>query len=334
MRDLKHKLVKAGYTLAALLLGFSVAAIGIYAQGTGTPSTLRVNVDANGYLLTAAAAQTAPITSTVFTNARLATDASGNLQVTVTGSPSLTSWSTTAANTATRDGIGVTSTAAITAINTTDAALGAQQWSPYIAWQGEGWSTSNSDSRTVLAKIEMQAVQGSTNPTGNFVISGSVNGGADTAFQTCSINSLSCTFAGALVGSANIIVASASPLQFGSARTRLLSSADGLLAIDNSGQTVGIQLNVGTAAPTVSSCGTGTITSGSRNVAGQFTVTGATACTVTFGAPNWTNAPFCVATNKTTGVLPVLVTTTTASAVTFTNLTDGDLVNYVCIGRI
>lgn len=53
----------------------------LFAQGS-TPNQLRVKTDANNYLLVAGAAQTNPISQpTVFTNAQLRTDASGNLLV-------------------------------------------------------------------------------------------------------------------------------------------------------------------------------------------------------------------------------------------------------------
>lgn len=52
---------------------------------SGTPSTLVVRVDANGYLVVTAATQTNPITSGVFSSRVLKTDASGNLQVILAG---------------------------------------------------------------------------------------------------------------------------------------------------------------------------------------------------------------------------------------------------------
>jgi hypothetical protein len=55
-----------------------------YAQQSGTPSTLRIRIDANGYLVLSAAAQTNPVTTSVFGNARLKTDSSGNLLVVLT----------------------------------------------------------------------------------------------------------------------------------------------------------------------------------------------------------------------------------------------------------
>ena len=72
-----------GLRLFVSLLLFSTIT---YAQGSGTPSTLRVLTDANGYLAIVGGAQTSPLSQpTVFSNTRLKTDASGYLLVVITG---------------------------------------------------------------------------------------------------------------------------------------------------------------------------------------------------------------------------------------------------------
>jgi hypothetical protein len=71
--------------LTSSIIAF-LGAISLYAQGSGTPSTLRVLTDANGYLVLVNATQTLPLNNpTVFSNTRLKTDASGYLQVVMTG---------------------------------------------------------------------------------------------------------------------------------------------------------------------------------------------------------------------------------------------------------
>jgi hypothetical protein len=65
--------------LLAILIGASAAVV--YAQTRGTPSQLRVNIDAVGRLGISSAAQTNPVTQVQFINARLSVDASGNLNV-------------------------------------------------------------------------------------------------------------------------------------------------------------------------------------------------------------------------------------------------------------
>lgn len=66
----------------------------LFAQSRGTPRQLRVKIDANGYLVATAAAQTNPITTVTFNNARLAVDANGYLQVIIAGGSSSVTTST------------------------------------------------------------------------------------------------------------------------------------------------------------------------------------------------------------------------------------------------
>lgn len=80
--------------------------------------------------------------------------------------------------------IGVTSTDGSVLQNLTVASLGAQQWSPRIHWIGQGWETSTSASQTVDFWAEAQPVQGSTNPSGNWVLSSRINGGGTTTLVT------------------------------------------------------------------------------------------------------------------------------------------------------
>jgi hypothetical protein len=74
--------------LKKISIFIAIFSVALLAQSRGTPSQIRVNVDANGYVVTSSAVQTLPITNTVFSNARIATDASGNLVVTNGGSSS------------------------------------------------------------------------------------------------------------------------------------------------------------------------------------------------------------------------------------------------------
>lgn len=69
--------------LTTLLLSLNI--VSLQGQGSGTPSTLRVKVDANGYLLAASATQTNPVTQGTFNTRILKTDASGSLLVVLTG---------------------------------------------------------------------------------------------------------------------------------------------------------------------------------------------------------------------------------------------------------
>lgn len=81
--------------------------------------------------------------------------------------------------TVTKDAIGTTSTDGVVIQNTTDAAAGAQQYSPRIRLRGEGWKTdATAASQTVDFALEVQPVQGTSAPTGNFILKASINGGA------------------------------------------------------------------------------------------------------------------------------------------------------------
>ena len=82
-------------------------------------------------------------------------------------------------STVTVPGIGVTSTDGLVLVNTTDAAAGAQQYSPRLRLRGEGWKTdATAASQTVDFAAEVQPVQGTSAPSGNFILKASINGGA------------------------------------------------------------------------------------------------------------------------------------------------------------
>lgn len=68
-----------------LLLVLLLAPSLIFAQGSGTPNSLRVRTDSNNILLAASSIQTPPYTTSVFSNTRLKTDADGNLLIAISG---------------------------------------------------------------------------------------------------------------------------------------------------------------------------------------------------------------------------------------------------------
>jgi hypothetical protein len=91
----------------------------------------------------------------------------------------------------------------------------------------------------------------------------------------------------------------------------------------------GHHLTKGTA-PTVGTCGTGTVVANSTDAAGQIIATGATACTVTFNVA-YTNAPFCTVSDNTTAA--GLKVTLSAASITVSGLTSGDTFSYICVGQ-
>ena len=112
----------------------------------------------------------------------------------------------------------------------------------------------------------------------------------------------------------------------------LRSAADGSLSIDNNAASSGLQLTFG-ADVTVTTCGTGAPTAGSKNSAGEITPTGAVACTVTFATPTFTNTPFCVVTVEGTTVTQYISAISTTSF-TVSGLLSGEKFMYHCTGRI
>lgn len=72
-----------------------------------------------------------------------------------------------------------TNTSGISLVNTTAAANGAQQISPAIRWQGNGWKTdATAASRDVNFRMDVLPVQGAANPSGNLRVQSSINGAA------------------------------------------------------------------------------------------------------------------------------------------------------------
>lgn len=118
-------------------------------------------------------------------------------------------------------------------------------------------------------------------------------------------------------------------------RTFFAFPANGTMRISQNSGATGTQLfiNVGTANPTVTSCGTGAVTTNSTNTAGEVTPTGASDCTLTFGLPNWSNTPFCIVTPETTlEAMSISAISVTAFTAHFT--TAANKFMYHCFGGL
>lgn len=81
----------------------------------------------------------------------------------------------------------------------------------------------------------------------------------------------------------------------------------------------------------VSSCGTGSLATGSTDRAGKATATGATGCTVNFGSA-YVTAPFCVVTDLTGTRAGMSVTVGTGTLV-IAGMTSGDAFAWNCIAN-
>lgn len=226
------------------------------------------------------------------------------------------------------NGIAVTSTDAETVQNTTPATAGVTvQMSPRTKWCGAGYNSVSTLSETDCYFWETLPATVAGTTTAQFKMGVSINAGAAT-YPFVITNAGVASFGPSTGGS--VLISGAGTFKFNT-QTIVASPADGLTNITNSGPTFGLQVNVGTATPTVTSCGTGSITAHSTNTAGGFTATGATSCTVTFGVPNWTNVPFCTVSEITTAGVS-RISAASVSAFTVTGFTSGDAFYYHCLG--
>lgn len=174
---------------------------GLTGLGTGVATALAVNVGSAGAFVAFNGALGTPSSGTL-TNASglpiggltglgsgvaawLATPSSANLATAVsdeTGSGALVfadSPSLTTLVTLTRSGIGVAATDGVIIQNATAAAAGAQQASPLLRLTGQGWKTdATAASQQVDWALQTLPVQGTTEPSANFLIRARINGGA------------------------------------------------------------------------------------------------------------------------------------------------------------
>lgn len=293
-------------------------------QGPLTNSdNLSVRTDANGYLMASGQVYTAPDGPlTNFGNIRVRTDSNGYLMVAFAGG-TVTAPLTVAAN-----NITTTSTDGAILNNATASTVGVPtQYSPRLKFCGTAWNSVGAASETDCWIIENRPATNAGATTQTLTFSESLAGAAYTNLG--GIDSL---------GTWNMQQFSAANTSYvgWNGRSRLYSTGDSLVNVMNSGNTFGLQLNAGTAATTVTACGTGAITVPSRNGNGAFTATGATACTVTFAAGTWANTPRCVITATKVPTTFPYISAISTSSFTVNGMTAGDnlTVNYICEGAI
>lgn len=146
--------------------------------------------------------------------------------------------------TITYTGIGATPTDGLTLQNTTAAAVGAQQYSPALRFSGRGWKTNAvAGSQTTDWRLYNQPVQGSASPLSNFLIDVSINGGAFLNLLALS-SAGGAILTGALQLSGNLNFAASGLITWAS-RSRVGSSADGIIELFNTAQTGFTRLNFG-----------------------------------------------------------------------------------------
>lgn len=101
--------------------------------------------------------------------------------------------------------------------------------------------------------------------------------------------------------------------------------------VTRGGNTISARLTATGPVPVLSTCGTGTLATGSNDTVGRITATGATACTVTFSATFGGNSADCAIENMTANRGNVSAASSTAFTVS--NLTANDVFVYHCLGR-
>jgi hypothetical protein len=149
----------------------SSGTLGVARGGTGLTSagTAGNVLTSNGTIWTSAAPST---TNPAGSGSELQFRSSGTAFGAVTNS----SVSSGAITLGAAEALGTTSTARLTVANTTAAAAGAQQVSPSIVLEGQGWkTTATAASQIVRFRQNVLPVQGAANPTGNLVIESEVN---------------------------------------------------------------------------------------------------------------------------------------------------------------
>lgn len=240
----------------------------------------------------------------------------------------------------TPSGIATTSTDGLNIINNTASTAGVPvQQSARLRFRSNVWNTTpTAANNTDDFFIESVPASGTT-PSGLLKFGSSLNGAAATYPMTL-------TSGGALANAGSIVsqgsISSVSTVNTntyfsgGAVGNQIaLNVANGLMNVAGNTliTTLGPQFNMGSAAPTVTSCSTGAVTAHSNNTFGEVTPTGATVCTLTFGAPNWSNQPFCVITVEATTVT-AYVSAISVSAFTVSGLASGEKFMYHCGGGI
>jgi hypothetical protein len=250
--------------------------------------------------------------------------------------PSVTSLTTSAANTfnATNLAAGPATdgSTGTKLINVTNATVGTvAQWSPPLQFKGSAWDTDDAVVRNTDCYITVRPISGTT-VSSQFQFMCQIAAGGYT-------NAVLVTNTGQMNISNSLGIGASSSIVF-SGRTGISSDSNGLIRFNqNSGSaTTGVEINAGTAVPTVANCSvgsTGTISTSSSNTSGEVnTGSGSTSCDVVFGAPAFTKAPFCTITDETSVILAPRISARSTTGFTVTGLTAGDKFLYICIGGL
>lgn len=145
------------------------------------------------------------------------------------------------------DAIGTTVTDGLLLTNTTQAAAGAQQYSPAVHWTGQGWKTNaTAASQSVDFRSYVVPVEGTTAPSGTWTLESSVNGGAFGAALTYTTSGI---FTATSEVRGNSLRAASTGSISWAGRTELTSPASGLLKLAASGGTAGATFQTAATSP-------------------------------------------------------------------------------------
>lgn len=222
------------------------------------------------------------------------------------------------------NGIAAVSTDGVTISNTTPATVGTTvQMSPRQCWSGTAYNSSSTLSEPDKFCAEVLPVTNAGATTAQWNLSSSINGGA-------LVNMLSILSGGAVTFAGNLTVPGSAGLAM-SGRAAMIATASKLIQLEDAGVSTGMEVNVGSA--TLGTCTAGTIVTGSHNFAGGYTGNTSSSCVINFGAPNFTNTPFCFAMSTASTTHP-RISAASASSITITGGVSGEAINYHCDGRI
>lgn len=232
---------------------------------------------------------------------------------TFTGVAGLVADTTTGALTYTKTGAtAATVYVGETLVNTTAAALGAQQYSPALVLQGNGWATNTSDSRAVAFRQYVTTAQSSANPAGTLTWGVSINGGAYS--DLISLSSGNIFTVSGLVSSAWVNTGGTGYFEF-NARSRIYSGADGSITFRNQANTavatvVGTATNDSAAAGGIGEYVESLVATGSA--VSLTTATAANVTSISLTAGDWTvsgNINFNATTATVTGCVGGILST-------------------------
>jgi hypothetical protein len=161
--------------LIALII-FSFGLVGKAQQQSGTVDQIRILTDANNSLLVKAYAQVSPVSQPgLFANARLVTDASGNLQIVFVGG------TITGATILSLPNLITTPTAGFSLTNPTLATAGVPvQISPSLYFNDNVWNTTATAANNTDQWFIYSAPVSGTTPSGLLKFGNSLNGGGTT----------------------------------------------------------------------------------------------------------------------------------------------------------